>query len=78
MDFMPQPETKIDDSSRRTIRGMFVGHHVHSGGIWSGDYLFAEYAPFRASCDVIRGAVTVYGTKEIIKIANNVYELPVA
>ena len=43
--------------SGKTIKGIFVRHHVHSGGIWSGDYLVAEYALFRASCDVIRGKV---------------------
>ena len=39
VDFMPQPDTKLDAMGGRTMPGLFVGYHTHAGGIWSGDYL---------------------------------------
>ena len=78
IDFMPQPEAKIDTWPSKTIKGCFVRHHVHSGGVWSGDYLVAEYVASMASCDVIRGKVKFHRAKEIVNIVNNVYELPIA
>ena len=37
VDFMPQPDTKLDAIGGRTMPGVFVGCHTHAGGIWSGD-----------------------------------------
>ena len=31
----------------KTILGVFIGYHIHAGGLWSGDYLVADLAPFR-------------------------------
>ena len=28
------------------IKGLFLGYHVHSGGVWSGDYEVAELESF--------------------------------
>ncbi len=39
VDFMPQPDTKLDAMGGRAMPGVFVGCHTHAGGIWSGDYL---------------------------------------
>ncbi len=46
VDFMPQPDTKVVSMGSKTIPGVFIGCHVHPGGLWSGDYLVADYSPF--------------------------------
>ncbi len=55
VDFIPQPDTMLDAIGGRTVPGLFVGHRTHAGGIWSGDYLVADYAPFKKDCDVGKG-----------------------
>ena len=64
---MPQPDTKLDAMGGRTMPGVSVGCHAHLGGIWSGDYLVADYAPFKKDCDVGRAKVKVHRTKEVAR-----------
>jgi hypothetical protein len=45
VDFMPHNAVKVESMGSKTIPGAFVGYHIHAGGLWSGDYLFAEYPP---------------------------------
>ncbi len=47
--------------------GVFVGYHTHAGGIWSGDYLVADYAPFKKDGDVGRAKVKIHRAKEVVK-----------
>ncbi len=67
VDFMPQPDTKLDAMGGRTMPGVFVGCHTHAGGIWSGDYLVADYAQFKTDCDVGRAKVNVHRANEVVK-----------
>ena len=53
VEFMPQNDTKVESMGAETIPGLFVGYHIHAGGLWSGDYLVADYSPFRRDCDVL-------------------------
>ncbi len=50
----------------KTIRGVLIGYHVPAGGLWSGDYLVADLAPFRLDCDVHRSKVKVHRIKEVV------------
>ncbi len=47
VDFMPQNDTRVESMGAKTIPGVFIGYHVHAGGLWSGDYYVAALAPFR-------------------------------
>ena len=78
VDFMPQPDTKLDAMGGRTMPGVFVGYHTHAGGIWSGDYLVADYAPFKKDCDVGRAKVKVHPTREVVKNLSGKLIFPVA
>ena len=66
VDFMPQPETRVDSMGAKTIPGVFVGYHIQPGGLWNGDYLVADLAPFREDCDVAKSKVKIHRTKEIV------------
>ncbi len=66
VDFMPQPDTKVASMGAKTIPGIFLGYHVHAGGLWSGDYLVAERDPFRQDCDVARSKVKIYRINEVV------------
>ena len=44
---MPQNDTKVESMGAKTIPGVFIGYHIHAGGLWSGDYYVAALAPFR-------------------------------
>ncbi len=46
VDFMLQNDVKLESIGNKTIQGVFIGYHVRAGGLWSGDYFVAEYAPF--------------------------------
>ena len=46
--------------------GVFVGCHTHAGGIWSGDYLFADYPPFKKDGDVERAKMNIHRTEEVL------------
>ena len=52
----------------KTIPGVFIGYHVHAGGLWSGDYLVADLAPFRQDCDVVKSKVKIHRIKEVVEI----------
>ena len=56
VDFMPQPDTRVESAGAKTLPGVFPGYHVHPGGEWSGDYLAADIAPFAS-------IATLYGPK---------------
>ncbi len=45
VDFMPQNDMKLESMRAKTIPGVFVGYYIHPGGLWSGDYLVAEWKP---------------------------------
>ena len=42
VDFMPQGEAKLESVANKTMQGVFIAHHVHAGGVWSGDDYVAE------------------------------------
>ena len=67
VDFMPQPDFKVVSMGAKTIPGVFIGYHVHAGGLWSGDYLVADLAPFRQDCDEAKSKVEIYRAKEVVK-----------
>ncbi len=46
-----------------TIPGVFIGYLIHVGGLWSGDYLVADYSPFRSDSDVIKSKVKIHRIK---------------
>ena len=75
---MPQPDTKVESMGSKTIRGIFIGYHVPAGGLWSGDYLVADLAPFRKDCDVTRSKVKVHRIKEVVKNHTGKSTFPVA
>ncbi len=43
VDFMPQPDHKVGAFANKTIQGIFLGYHLLPGGVWSGDYLVADF-----------------------------------
>ncbi len=44
---MPQSEMKLEYIGSKTIQVVFIGYHVHAGGLWSGDYVVADYSPIQ-------------------------------
>ena len=48
VDFMPQPDTRVESIGAKTIPGVFLGYHVHPGGVWSGDYYVADSSVSRS------------------------------
>ena len=66
VDFMPQPDTRVQSIGPKTILGIFLGYHLHPGGVWGGDYLVADLAPFRDSCEVARSKVKVHRIKAVV------------
>ena len=77
-DFAPQPDTKIEAMGAKTLPGIFMGYHIHPGGLWSGDYLVAELQPFRRNHDVPRSKVKVHRTKEVVPNLSGKFIYPVA
>ena len=63
VDFMPQPDTVVASMGAKTFPGVFPGYHIKLGGLWNGDYLVADLAPFRRDCDVAKSRVKVHRTK---------------
>ena len=55
-----------------------MGYHTHDGGIWRGDYLVADYAPFKKDCDVGRAKVKVHRAKAVAKNLSGKFIFPVA
>ena len=56
---MPQSDMKLASVGSTTLRGVFIGSHVHAGGLWSGDYIVADYEPFKKDCDVATSKVSI-------------------
>ena len=56
----------------------FIGYHIPAGGLWSGDYLVADLAPFRLDCDLKRSKVKVHRIKEVVKNHTGNFTFPVA
>ncbi len=56
---------------------MFLGYHVHAGGFWSGDYIVADYAPFKKDCDATPAKVKVHRIKEALSNLSGIYVFPV-
>ena len=52
--YMPQSVTADEKDSFEPTRvpGIFVGWHMHPGGIWSGDYLVADYVAIKNDIDI--------------------------
>ncbi len=62
----------------KTLPGVFIGYHVNPGGEWSGDYLVADLAYFRADPDVPRSQIKVHRIKEVVPIFDGKFVFPVA
>ena len=77
-DFMPQKDMKLESVGNRVIQGAFIGDHVHAGGLGSGDYLVADYAPFKKYCDVGRAKVEVHRAEGVVKNLSGKFIFPVA
>jgi hypothetical protein len=60
VNFMPQPDVKLDAFESKAQLGIFVGYHVLPGGTWKGDYLVAECAAVRDNPDVPIGRVKIH------------------
>ncbi len=65
---MPLPDMKLESMGNKTTPGVFVGYHVGPGGRWSGDYLGADYSPFKKDGDVVKAKVKIHRAKEALKI----------
>ena len=68
VDFMPQPDIEVVSMGAKTFPGVFLGYHIQPGGLWNGDYLVADLAPFRRDCDVARSKVKAHRVKDIVNI----------
>jgi len=68
VDFMAVPNPNLDPGpfDRKTQPGIFVGYHQQPGGYFTGDYLVAEFEPFRMNPDAAPKDVKVHRTKEVI------------
>ena len=53
VDIMPQSDMKRESIGSKTIQGIFFGNPVHARGLWSGDYIVADFTPVRKDCDVL-------------------------
>ena len=62
----------------KSIPGVFVGCRIHPGGLWSGDYLVAELAPFRKNYDVARSKVKIHRIREVVTNRAGKFAYPVA
>ena len=63
VDSMPQSEARLESMASTTIQGVFIGYHVHAGGVWSGDDYFADYSHFMKDCDVVISKVKIHRSK---------------
>ena len=52
VDFMLQNDVEVEFFGSETIHGIFLGYHIQPGGLWNGDYIVADYEPFKkiATC----------------------------
>ena len=67
VDFMPTPNAeKPPPFESKTQAGLLVGYHTQPGGRWSGDYLVADFEPFKEDPDAEPRHVRVHRMKEVI------------
>ena len=78
VDFMPQPDTRVESMGAKTIPGVFLGYHIHPGGLWSGDYLVADLASFKTDCDAAKSKVKIHRAKEVVPNHSGKFIFPVA
>ena len=45
--------------------GIFLGYHFHPGGVWSKDYLVADYADLRSNPEADPADIRISRTAEI-------------
>jgi hypothetical protein len=57
---------------------VFIGYHIHPGGVWSGDYLVAELAPLRKNFDVVKSKIKIHRIKEVVTNHTGKFTFPVA
>jgi hypothetical protein len=77
-DFMPQPDTKVESIGPKTLPGVFIGYHIHPGGLWSNDYLVAELSSFRGNYNVAWSKVKVHRVREVVTNHTGKFSFPVA
>ena len=69
VDYLPTPspaETKRAKSFEpKTRDGLLVGFHVQPGGLWSGDYLVADWETFRHHPDATPGQCRIHRTSAV-------------
>ena len=66
---VPDPNKEPGAFDSRTKAGLRVGYHRQPGGLFSGDYIIAEYDAFRLRPDVKpsnRQEIMIHRTKEMI------------
>ncbi len=51
---------------------------MQSGGLWNGDYIVADYEPFKNNCDLLERKVNIHRIKEVLKNLSGVFTFPVA
>jgi hypothetical protein len=78
VDFMPQPDTKVESIGSKTFPGVFIGYHIHPGGLWSNDYLVAELSSFKENFNVAWSKVKVHRIREVVANLNGKFYFPVA
>ena len=60
---MPQHDMAIDSFGSKTCHGLLLGYHVQPWGLWNGDYLVADYEPFKKDIDVLERNVKYIESK---------------
>jgi hypothetical protein len=57
IDFMKTafPKNTPAPLAPKKVTGLFLGWFVQPGGIWSGDYIVVEYAPFQTNPEMSYG-----------------------
>ncbi len=78
VEFMPQDDIATNSFGSKTIEGIILGYHVQSGGFRNGDYIVADYEPFKKACDVLESKVDIHRIKEVLKNLNGAFTCPVA
>ncbi len=78
VEFMPQNDMNIESIGSKTLQEIFLGYHVQSGGLWSCDYIVADYEPFKDNCAALESRVKTHRIKEVLKSLNGVFTFPVA
>ena len=70
VDYMPTPNPNNVPApfDCKTRPGIFVGLHFQPGGLWSGDFIVADFAAFQEDPDIQPGshACSISRTKEVV------------